>query len=126
MSNVNQFNAQNTGDRRARVVAKTAAYTVTPNDLGKCFTNAGAAGLVLFTLPTLSAKYDGATVSFVAHADEQISLQPPGGIDMRVSGDASAAIVNFTANHLGAEVIATWRDGGWDVAWTGTPTVAVA
>jgi hypothetical protein len=58
---------------------KTAAYTILPylDRPGTVFTNAGASGAVVFTLPTPNKALVGWWYEFIGVVDQVITVQPP-------------------------------------------------
>jgi hypothetical protein len=76
-----------------KVTAKTASYTVTPDDFGSVLTTRGAGGAITFTLPAASAVNKGEWVLFINVADQ----------NMIVAG-ADEGLVTF--NDLTADSIA--------------------
>lgn len=113
-----------------RVVAKTADYTVTAADNDTVFTNQGAAGAIVFTLPTLAR---GLHYSFFVEADQSITVTAAAADTIVTHNDAAADSVAFStaSRKLGAslEVWANadatkWltRPGTWNVADDGTTT----
>lgn len=73
-------------------VAKTADYTVDDSDSGTLFTNTGALGAVIFTLPAIEA---GLYFEFLAVADFGLTVASAEGDNMVTSNDASADSVGF-------------------------------
>lgn len=74
--------------------AKTADYTVLSTDYGVLFTNTGAAGAVIFTLPTLAA--GAGPFGFLVVADQTVTVASAAGDDMVTVNDASADSVAFS------------------------------
>lgn len=62
-----------------RVVAKTASYTINPalDSPGTLFTNAGAAGAVVFTLPIPGQGTFGWWFEFIGLVDQLITVTAP-------------------------------------------------
>ena len=83
--------------QRRRIVAKTADYTINPNsdDAGTLFTNAGASGAVIFTLPAPSLRTLGDWYDFAAVADQDITVKPP-------TADTALALNDLAADSLAA------------------------
>jgi len=75
--------------------AKTANYTVLTTDNGTLFTNTGASGAVVFTLPTLAA---GLVYEFLVTADQSVTVASAAGDDMVVFNDATADSVAFSTS----------------------------
>lgn len=78
--------------KQDRVVAKTAAYTITAlNDpSGTVFTNRGAVGSVTFTLPPASQAYRGYEYDFQGIADQNLVLAPSTPDTLIVLNDTAA------------------------------------
>lgn len=79
-------------------VAKTADYTILPTDAGKLFTNSGAVGTVIFTLPLL---FSGANYrfAFLTIADFTITIQGETVTDhdkIVTSNDVAADSISFS------------------------------
>ena len=70
-------------------VAKTADYTVTTSDVGKLFSNLGASGTVVFTLPAISG-WAGDSIRFTVKAAQIIRLLPQTGEKIFLDGDGVA------------------------------------
>lgn len=87
-----------------RVVPKTANYTITANDHGTLFTNAGASGAVTFTLPTIAV---GLRYEFLVVADQNVTVTSAEGDNVIIDNDASADSIAFsTASHkIGGRVV---------------------
>lgn len=82
-----------------RVAAKTADYTVTDDDNGTYFTNKGAAGAVVFTLPTVAKR--GLQYKFMAAAAQTLTLASGTADTLVVLNDAAADSVSYqTANEI--------------------------
>ncbi|MGA4923433.1 hypothetical protein, partial [Bacillus subtilis] len=60
--------------RVARIVAKTADYTLIASDSGTIFTNQGAAGAVNFTLPALASIDAAFRAEFFCEAGQTITV----------------------------------------------------
>jgi predicted RecA/RadA family phage recombinase len=75
---------------KLKVEAKTADYTVTAADRGKVFTNEGAAGAVVFSLPPATAGLGPYT--FVVETAQALRIDPNGnetiGVETGVQGGA--------------------------------------
>ena len=54
-------------------VAKTASYSLLKTDHDKWFTNTGAAGAVVFTLPAIADVNDGWLTDFFVTADQNLT-----------------------------------------------------
>lgn len=113
--------------------AKTANYTVLATDNGTLFTNAGAVGAVIFTLPAIAANL---SFTFFVAADQSLTVASAAGDDMMVYNDIAADSVAFSTSSkkVGASlrVVANaagtaWYcfPGTWNTATDGT-TVTLA
>ena len=79
------------------VVAKTADYTIKDHEIGKCFSNAGAAGTVVLTLPTPKP---GFWFPFVKIVPTQIfSIKAPSGVTINM-GTAAQVYKNVTTETI--------------------------
>jgi hypothetical protein len=96
------------------VEAKTAAYTVGPQDCGKMFTNRGAGASVTFTLPKTSASLNGFTVEFFTAAAQPIVIASDPVDTLIVHADATADTVT-TASTIGQHFTVTCDGTGWCV-----------
>jgi hypothetical protein len=78
-----------------RQINKTADYTIKPasDPNGATFTNAGASGAVVFTLPTPNAGMLGWWYDFVGLADQNITVAAP-------TADTLIAINDLTADSV--------------------------
>lgn len=93
------------GSPWAREIAKTADYTVVEADQGTLFTTVGAAGTVIFTLPTIRAGLG--PFEFLNLVDQTMTIASAGSNDNIVwDNDASGDSISFqTASHkLGGRV----------------------
>lgn len=112
-----------------REVAKTADYTVVAADNGTTFTNTGAAGAVVFTLPALAP---GLAFEFRVVADQNVTVASVAGDDMIVFNDAAADSVAFSTagQKIGGGVLVFSNAAGtkWYVrnASAGANTITVA
>lgn len=75
-----------------REVPKTGNYGVLATDNNSLFTNTGAVGSVIFTLPARAA---GLQYTFFVVADQSLSVASAAGSDMVTSNNASASSVGF-------------------------------
>ena len=77
-------------------VAKTSDYTILPADNQKMFTNAGALGAVVFTLPTIGVGYE---FYFFVDADQNFTVKTPSNATIVVvAGSRAAYQVAFTTS----------------------------
>ena len=77
--------------------AKTADYTVVASEMGTNFTNTGAAGTVVFTLPS-AALVPNKTVKFSALAAQIVRVDPTGSEKAYLNGSGVAGkYVNIAA-----------------------------
>jgi hypothetical protein len=103
------------------VSAKTAAYTVTTADSGKCFTNLAATAAVTFSLPaaTVGLKY-----RFYVLAAYELQIDPNGTETIGIAGTQQAAGKYVTADAVGEYVdieclkAGQWEDVGTRGTWT--------
>jgi hypothetical protein len=83
--------------------AKTADYTIKPRDCGKIFTNRGATGTVIFTLPKAVANLKGFNVEFFTVAAQilRVSSNPADLMVSTALADASSvASIAAIGTHL--------------------------
>ncbi len=80
---------------RETPTAKTADYTVLAHETGKTFSNSGAGGAVVFTLPTPKA---GMWFLFLKLTQENLSLQAPTGVSIN-GGTAGKIYENVAAEN---------------------------
>ena len=79
----------------ANEIAKTADYTVKVAESGTLFTNTGATGAVIFTLP---ARQSLLAYGFLVVADQNLTVVSAAGDDIVVFNDASADSVAFSTS----------------------------
>jgi hypothetical protein len=120
-------------DNYKKIAAKTAAYTLTPDDNGKVFTNRGAAGSVTFTLPPTADIPIGFNARFFnVVIDQNLVVASHGSADNIVAfNDPTADSIAFStaSERAGSGVEMVWDGTGWLAfvslgAETATPTVA--
>ena len=103
-----------------RVVAKTADYTINPtlDRPGTTFTNRGAAGTVIFTLPAPSLALTGWWYRFKGHAGQAITVATATADTLVTKNDAAAdSLSSSTAGELiGAEMEAFCDGTSWFAA----------
>lgn len=80
------------------VQAKTADYTVKPYESGTLFTNRGASGTVIFTLP--ASPVLGLSYGFYCVANQTLTVASAAGDDMVAINDAAADSVSFATSSL--------------------------
>jgi hypothetical protein len=103
---------------------KTANYTVVAaTDVGKTFTNEGAAGAITFALPAATV---GQWYRFKAKAAQELRVDPNGTETIALPSDgtqqAAGAYLTFNAIGEGIEIECV-KAGEWDVNYyTGTVT----
>ncbi|MFH5805599.1 hypothetical protein [Alienimonas sp. DA493] len=97
-------------------VAKTSDYTVTTAENGTRFTNNGAAGAVVFTLPAIA---NGLTYGFLVLADQNVTVVSAEGDNIVVQGDAAADSVAFStaSEKVGGQVKLEARYVGATLKW---------
>lgn len=103
-----------------RTIAKTADYTISPANgdrPGTHFTNVGAGGAVVFTLPTPTAALIGYWYRFSAHANQSLTVSCTGALV--APGNAAANTAGFTtAGAKLGRVLSVYCDG---TRWFVTP-----
>jgi len=102
------------------VFDKTAAYTILSSECGCCFTNDGAAGAIVLTLPVGE---EGLHYYFNVRAAQELRIDPNGTetISLPSDGIPGAAGKYLTANALAESVHLLFVDGNWCVlGYTGT------
>lgn len=105
------------------VAAKTANYTVTTNDVGKTFTNDGAAAAITFALPAAAV---GLWYRFKVKVAQELRIDPNGTETLALpsTGAQGAAGKYLTADAIGEGCeIECVKAGVWEVNYyTGTWT----
>lgn len=103
-----------------RVVTKTADYTVNPavNRCGTTFTNRGATGAVVFTLPAPSKALMGWWYRFRSHADQDVTVKTATADTLVTFNDQTAdSLAASTAGQkIGAEMEAFCDGTSWFVS----------
>lgn len=116
-------NSQRISMIKRQVASKTGNYPVTAADSFTEFDNAGAAGAVIFTLPTAAL---GLTYTFSAVVAQQIKVQAGGSDAISMAGNSKAAggLLTGPAATQGATVTITCTSANmWTVtAFQGTWT----
>lgn len=103
--------------------AKTANYTVTTDDSGKGFTNAGASGAITFALPAAAV---GDHYYFYVAAAQELRIDPNGTetISLPSTGVPGGGGKYLTADAIGESVhlvcakAGTWACFGFTGTWT--------
>lgn len=112
------------------VEAKTADYTVTDSDYGKLFTNRGATGAVVFTVPAASTANKGCWVEFYTAAAQTLAVSPATADTLVVHADLTADTIT-TAGTIGQHLRVVSDGTGWltivdpSAATTATAVTAV-
>lgn len=87
---------------RGRVVtAKTTDYTVTANEVGAFFTNAGAGAGVIFTLPTPVV---GMEYEFYRDANQAVTVDIGGSVTIQIGASVTTAGGNVTLDAVGSRI----------------------
>jgi hypothetical protein len=98
-------------------VAKTADYTIDPavDPSGTVFTNRGAAGAVVFTLPAARAALAGFVYTFKVHANQNVTVASNPVDTLVTLNDAAAdSLAASTTNEkIGAEIRAFCDGTSW-------------
>lgn len=109
-----------------RITAKTASYTVTPDDFGSVLTTRGAGGAITFTLPAASAVNKGEFVLFVNVANQNMIVA---GADegLVVINDLTADSIAFQtgSEKIGGAFLAISDGSSWCVAPLATETQTI-
>jgi len=80
--------------------AKTADYTIKAGDFGAVFTNEGATGAVIFTLPAAASTTRGAWVEVFVTDAQNVTVATATTDTLAVDGDAAAdSIAWSTGSH---------------------------
>lgn len=103
-----------------RVVAKTADYTITPpaDRPGTVFTNRGATGTVIFTLPAPGPGVRGWWFRFKAHADFTVTVKTATADTLIGLNDVAADSVSLQTGGqiIGGEMEAVCDGTSWFVS----------
>jgi hypothetical protein len=78
-------------------VAKTASYLVKATDHGLCFTNEGAGGAIVFTLPPVATVSDGWNIEVLVVADQTVTVTAPAGLLIAFNNAAATSIAYSTS-----------------------------
>lgn len=111
------------------VEAKTADYTIVLRDNNKTFTNQGAAGAVVFTLPTCAV---GLRFRFFVEANQNVTITAASGKLVAFNNAVATSIAYTTANEkvgAGVEIVANADGSKWLAinslgSETQTPTIS--
>lgn len=113
----------------ARMTAKTADYTVLDSDNGTIFTNSGAAGAVIFTLPATAKR--GLEFTFNVVADQSVTVTAGTADTLIAFNDLAADSIAFStaAEKIGGTIRIVGDGSKWIAqvglgAETQTPTIA--
>lgn len=112
-----------------RIVAKTAAYTVTAEESGTLFTNEGATAAVAFTLPAVTGLPIGVNYEFYGRSATGFSVASNGSSDNIVAlNDSAADTLTLTTTSLiiGGYIRVIWDGSRWLSIRGAGNTVAVA
>lgn len=85
-------------DGTFNVLPKTANYSVTEADFGTTFTNGGASGTVIFSLPVPVA---GMEFTFMIYASHTVEILAAGGTAINIGSGSSSSGGNASANTVG-------------------------
>lgn len=100
-----------------RVLAKIAAYTITPpqDRAGLTFTNRGAVGSVTVTLPVANAGVKGWWYDLLVHADQSLILAGAAAGKIVTFGNAAADNVGFqiASKKIGGRILAICDGTQW-------------
>lgn len=100
-------------------VAKTANYTLVDSDHGKLFTNAGAGGAVIFTLPTAKA---GTFFRFLRVAAQDVTVTATGGAKINGGSANGSHLLHGGTFPSALREALVYSDGtDWYVATSGPP-----
>jgi hypothetical protein len=112
-------------------IAMTASYQLTPGDVGGFFTNRGAGGAIIFTLPAIADVPAGASFEFYVVADQDLTVGGVAG-SLFTKNDVAANSVKYgtTSEKLGGYFRIRSDGTSWLVAeglaGQGAQTVTVA
>jgi predicted Rossmann-fold nucleotide-binding protein len=113
---------------KRRVLAKTANYTISGargDAAGTVFTNRGATGAVVFTLPAPNRANTGDYYDFIVVAAFDVKVQGPAADQVVTVGDAVATAVNTAGVGGVMRVLSdgvSWIASGQSVGTTFTVT----
>jgi len=84
-------------------VDKTADYTILTSDMGKMFTNVGAVGAVVLTLPPALSVL-GRTITIVKSADQNLTAKSVRSDVISYGGTPAGTIANTLAGDVNTQV----------------------
>ena len=95
--------------------AKTGDYTVTANECGVIFTNRGAAGTVIFTLPATAGIATGWHCYIYVVADQTVTITAPTADTLVVFNDQGADTLSWATagQKVGSGAHVVWDGTGW-------------
>ena len=99
-----------------KIVAKTAAYTITAEESGTLFTTRGATAAVAFTLPAVAGLPIGTNYDFYGVTNVGFSVASNGSLDnITTMNDLAADSITCTTDSraIGAAVSVTWDGTRW-------------
>lgn len=99
---------------RKVVEAKTADYTIVGQDNGKYFTNRGATGVVIFTLPVVTTIQAGWSCRVFVAAGFDVTVESAGSLDNLTTFN------DLTADSVKYGTVAELIGGGFSFIWDGT------
>jgi hypothetical protein len=101
-----------------KIVAKTAAYTITAEESGTLFTNRGATAAITFTLPAVTGLPIGTRYEFYGVTNAGYTVASNGSSDnITTKNDLSADSITMTTDSLAIS-------GALEVIWDGTRWLA--
>jgi hypothetical protein len=101
-----------------KIVAKTAAYTITAEESGTLFTNRGATAAFTFTLPAVTGLPIGTRYEFYGVTNAGYTVASNGSSDnITTKNDLSADSITMTTDSLAIS-------GALEVIWDGTRWLA--
>lgn len=101
-----------------KIVAKTAAYTITAEESGTLFTNRGATAAITFTLPAVTGLPIGTRFEFYGVTNAGYTVASNGSSDnITTKNDLSADSITMTTDSLAIS-------GSVEVIWDGTRWLA--
>lgn len=83
------------------VTAKTTSYTVVTADKSTFFTNTGAGGAIVYTLPTPAS---GMTVEFYRDANQTVTIDVAAGVTIRVGASVTTDGGDVTLDAVGSRI----------------------